>query len=869
MLVHRELETVVKSIASGQASPAQIFHWLIDYHHVEGARDFIVNHMYSMKPDVIAFIIPQLIVLYLSRSGKSVWKLLGDKAGSSIDFYLRISWCLDSWTFETRQKVPVQRARIDGLLDHCLTRMVNKIEHLVSDAQLADEHNSWRQARQDFLTDLKRLLKNLVNFSLHLKKQPAQSRKEQGRRFLNHLNGFLYRRKFSPKKQQTDKEHNFLYEGLIFPFALEPEVSSILIVRIIYSEISCFETRKRVPYRIVVETIDPEELKIRSPVYDRDKDVNGYLLMVDNDVLEEEFKFEETLTNEANNFSREETNLEYIQQEEKALMLKKFTEEKFKAENIDLEEEQKKKKERDSPPPQKKFGLKFKLEDIAKQFTRNSPPPKKRSSTRERETNEMTELKPQSVLKRSDSAASLEQTPHPTPNIRFKNRVAPLLKTLVPDKATELQKSIALKETKRFQKITGYETEDSQGIFRRRSANYFQRSFRPARSSKALPVKKSQEAAPNVSALASSVHARRYSLRFINDAKSTESKIKFIQGELLVKFRTFSPELRKRLKKYYEDLILTRSKFADLAQKREQFFKNFEEPKMKPKGYGPWELLWQYKQESIKKTSPYSDFTTYRVRQVIVKGGDDLRQEMIAMQIIKKVKEFFDREKVPAFVKTYEIIAIDSNSGMLGFVEDSISVDGLKKKYPKMTLGQIYSSVWGQNEEEAKRAFVESLAGGSILSYIMQIKDRHNGNLLIDSIGHIIHIDFGFILTIGPGWGIVFENAPFKFTQDYLTVIGGEKSPLFNYLHELITKGLIAVRKNLDELCDLLSIMATDSPLPCFEKFSMKEFRDRLRPNLPEKDVAIWARHLLHESLTSNRTVWYDDFQKMSNGIMP
>lgn len=58
------------------------------------------------------------------------------------------------------------------------------------------------------------------------------------------------------------------------------------------------------------------------------------------------------------------------------------------------------------------------------------------------------------------------------------------------------------------------------------------------------------------------------------------------------------------------------------------------------------------------------------------------------------------------------------------FIHDSISIDGLKKKYPGTSLGQIYREIFKDNFEESQKNFVESLAAYSILTYMLEIKDR-------------------------------------------------------------------------------------------------------------------------------------------------
>ena len=180
------------------------------------------------------------------------------------------------------------------------------------------------------------------------------------------------------------------------------------------------------------------------------------------------------------------------------------------------------------------------------------------------------------------------------------------------------------------------------------------------------------------------------------------------------------------------------------------------------------------------------------------------------MQLMKRMKRIFEEANLSIYLRPYEIFVTSSNSGMIEFIPDTISIDGLKKKFPKQsgtrpwTLSTFFEKYFVNNFEEAQKNFVESLAGYSLFNYIFNIKDRHNGNILLDSKGHLVHIDFGFMFQNSPG-GISFEGAPFKLTQEYIDIMGGD-SEIFDYFKSLLIKGFYEIRKHLEDILVLIEI---------------------------------------------------------------
>ncbi|XP_054854616.1 phosphatidylinositol 4-kinase beta isoform X2 [Eublepharis macularius] len=280
---------------------------------------------------------------------------------------------------------------------------------------------------------------------------------------------------------------------------------------------------------------------------------------------------------------------------------------------------------------------------------------------------------------------------------------------------------------------------------------------------------------------------------------------------------------------------------------------------------------WQEKVRRIREGSPYGHLPNWRLLSVIVKCGDDLRQELLAFQVLKQLQSIWEQERVPLWIKPYKILVISADSGMIEPVVNAVSIHQVKKQ-SQLSLLDYFLQEHGSYTTEAfltaQRNFVQSCAGYCLVCYLLQVKDRHNGNILLDADGHIIHIDFGFILSSSPR-NLGFETSAFKLTTEFVDVMGGLDGDMFNYYKMLMLQGLIAARKHMDKVAQIVEIMQQGSQLPCFHGSStIRNLKERFHMNMTEEQLQVLIEQMVDGSMRSLTTKLYDGFQYLTNGIM-
>ncbi|KAG2100206.1 uncharacterized protein F5147DRAFT_710970 [Suillus discolor] len=248
-------------------------------------------------------------------------------------------------------------------------------------------------------------------------------------------------------------------------------------------------------------------------------------------------------------------------------------------------------------------------------------------------------------------------------------------------------------------------------------------------------------------------------------------------------------------------------------------------------------------------------------QQAIFKVGDDCRQDVLALQIIAMFKNIFTSIGLTLYLFPYRVTATAAGCGVIDVVPNATSRDEMGRATVNDLLDFFISKYGGEETVAFQRArlnFIQSMAAYSVACYILQIKDRHNGNIMIDGEGHIVHIDFGFLFDI---------DDSFKLTHEMVVLMGGRLSQGYELFQHLTVKAFLAIRPHADQLVSTVQLML-GTGLPSFKgEPTIKRLKDRFALGLNERQAAEWMVGVIRNAHENVRSTAYDEFQRAFAGI--
>ena len=198
---------------------------------------------------------------------------------------------------------------------------------------------------------------------------------------------------------------------------------------------------------------------------------------------------------------------------------------------------------------------------------------------------------------------------------------------------------------------------------------------------------------------------------------------------------------------------------------------------------------------------PFSDISGNKY-SVIVKNGDDLRQDQLVMQLILLMDKLLKNNGLDLKLTPYSVLAFSPNFGILECVPNVSAISSVIDK------GDIRKWLRKHNQDDddyynACQNFVKSCAGYCVITYILGIGDRHLDNVLITEQGLMFHIDFGFILGRDPK---PFPP-PMKLCKEMVEGMGGSKSEGYIKFKELCVTAYNILRKSAHLILNMFILM--------------------------------------------------------------
>jgi hypothetical protein len=295
---------------------------------------------------------------------------------------------------------------------------------------------------------------------------------------------------------------------------------------------------------------------------------------------------------------------------------------------------------------------------------------------------------------------------------------------------------------------------------------------------------------------------------------------------------------------------------------------------------------------------------------LLYKHGDDLRQELLAIQFIERCNEILKASGLDLKLKTFRCLPVGAQKGFIEWVKGTVplselcntsglshsgsnpdlttddkhfqsgnnqadtpqphrrswckyqSLRGLRQQSNGSLIGNpiqdfLRSAAFDDSapyfvKKDVMDTYVKSCAGFCVITYLLGVGDRHLDNILLHQNGHLLHCDYSFILGHDPK-----TYMPMRITDEMVMGFGGRESDNFARFLSFTGAAFLTLRRhnNLRSLLSHVRLMVDSNMVDVSIHQSPEEailaMRGRFRLDLNDDDALTYIEDVVEKSITS------------------